>query len=546
VLDADLKRCTLSSPETVATLQFYKKLSQFSLIERQAQVNELFAEGKVGMQISGSWNLRLIPQLNPQLRFGTALMPKARANGRNPDAFAGGELFVVTKRSHHPAEALKLIHFLTAQENVMEIVRYQQNVVPARRDTLQEPYYEQFPEQKVFLLQLANASPAPIHPRWNELQEHITRLVEEVIMNNADPAKAAAAATAKIDALINEDVVAGKIPGSLVNIFVCAIGALFLAILFLAGRARSRLAKDHAGTRMKNRDYSAFFYLSPWFAIFLAFGLYPLLYSFVISLAKYDILTSQFGFVGIKNYLTALGDKDFRRALWHTFVFAAGTVPFTAGLSLFCAILINRKIRFKQVFQAGLFLPVTTSVVVIATIFTYIYSPNGLANALLDRLGIMHPQSSWLNCPRSRFGISVSLISIMAMNIWSSFGYYTILFLAGLQTIPDKLYEMASLDGATEWHKFRYITYPQIKPTLLLVVVINTIYSLQVFPEIFTMTMGGPLGSTTTAVYYLYETGFHRFEMGQASAIGYLLAIIIALFSIAQMSILKTAERPEE
>ena len=191
-------------------------------------------------------------------------------------------------------------------------------------------------------------------------------------------------------------------------------------------------------------------------------------------------------------------------------------------------------------------MPVTTSVVVIATVFTYIYSPQGLANWFLDYFGIMHPQSSWLNSPKAWFDISIPLLSIMAMNIWASFGYYTVLFLAGLQTIPENLYEAASLDSATEWQKFRYITFPHLKPILLLVIVMNTIYSLQVFPEIFTMTMGGPLGLTTTAVYYIYELGFHRFDMGKASSAAYILSAIIMIFSILQMKLMKSDEELKE
>jgi multiple sugar transport system permease protein len=278
----------------------------------------------------------------------------------------------------------------------------------------------------------------------------------------------------------------------------------------------------------------------------LIFGLYPLVYSIMISFSRYDLLSSTFSPIGLKNYISIIFDKEFQRALWHTLVFCVGTVPFTIALSLFCAILINKKIPFRQLYQAGLFLPVTMSVVVIATVFTYIYSPKGLANAVLDFLGIIHPQSSWLNNPSSRLDISIPLLSIMAMNVWASFGYYTILFLAGLQTLPDALYEAASLDGATEWQKFRYITLPQLKPIILLVIIINTIYSLQVFPEIFTMTMGGPLGSTTTAVYHIYELGFHRFDMGKASAAAYILSVIIMIFSLAQMKFIKIDEELRE
>jgi len=131
------------------------------------------------------------------------------------------------------------------------------------------------------------------------------------------------------------------------------------------------------------------------------------------------------------------------------------------------------------------------------------------------------------------------------MNIWASFGYYTS-FSGGPANGPDSLYEVASLDGATEWQKFRYITYPHLKPIILLAILINTVFSLQVFPEIFTMTMGGPLGSTTTAVYYLYDLAFHNFELGKASSVAYILSTIIIIFSLFQMRLLKSDETLEE
>ncbi|MCM8782076.1 MAG: extracellular solute-binding protein, partial [Candidatus Omnitrophica bacterium] len=542
----DFTQCLLNSKETEEALNFYKALSKYSLIERQSQVNELFAEGKVGVQISGSWNLRLIPRVNPQLNFGVGLMPKPQKENSSSVAFAGGELFVITKSSKHKREALELIKFLTNKENVMEIVNAQQNVVPAQKEALQEPYYEQYPEQKIFLLQRQNALSPPNHPRWTEIQEIITQLIEETIMKDINPKEAIQNASFKIDRILKEDIKKGGLSDKLIAMIAGIIflaGILFICIISII---KYKVKKCNYRRLSIDKDTKPFLYLSPWFLIFLVFGLYPLLYSLIISFSKYDLLTSRFNLIGMKNYLLALSDKEFHRALWHTLVFCIGTVPFTVGIALFCAVLINRKIPFKQFYQAGLFLPVTTSVVVIATIFTYIYSPNGLANLILDYFGIIHPQSSWLNSPLSWCDISIPLLSIMAMNIWASFGYYTVLFLAGLQTIPDKLYEMASLDGATEWHKFKYITFPQLKPIMLLVIVINTIYSLQVFPEIFTMTMGGPLGSTTTAVYHLYNIGFHKFDMGMASSVAYLLSIIIMLFSLVQIRLLKTEEKLEE
>jgi len=531
ILSENLKDSFFYSKETLEALDFYKKISAYSIMERQSQINELFAEGKIGMQISGSWNLRLIPSINPDLNFGVCLLPKPNADPQARSiSFSGGELFVITKNSKYPKEALRLIQFLTSKKNVMEIVRIQQNVVPAHKEVLQDQYYTDHPEQKTFLLQLVNAVSPPNHPRWAQIQEEITAMIEEVVLKNTDSKEALKNANIRIEKALKEESQTGAVSNRFINIIIIII--MFAVAIFLF-----TIIKGHL------KEFS---FISPWLIIFIAFGLYPLIYSIIISFAKYDLLSSQFILVGFKNYISVLYDSSFHRALWHTLVFCVGTVPFTVGLALFCAILINRKIPFKQLYEAGLFLPVTTSVVVIATVFTYIYSPKGLANQLLDFLGVIHPQSSWLNSPVSWCGISIPLLSIMAMNVWASFGYYTILFLAGLQTIPESLYEAASLDGATEWQKFKFITFPQLKPIILLVVVINTIYSLQVFPEIFTMTMGGPLGSTTTAVYHIYELGFHRFEMGKASAAAYLLSVIIVLFSLMQMRLLKTDEELRE
>ncbi|MDD5449432.1 MAG: extracellular solute-binding protein [Candidatus Omnitrophica bacterium] len=171
VLSPDLKKSALDSPQMVEALKFYQSISRYSLIERQSQINELFAEGKIGIQISGSWNMRLISRINPGLRFGLSFIPRSSEGGPEGIAFSGGELFVITKNSRHPREALELIRFLTARENVMEVVSIQQNVIPAQRETIDEPYYKQYPEQKIFLSQLENALGPPNHPKWTDIRK---------------------------------------------------------------------------------------------------------------------------------------------------------------------------------------------------------------------------------------------------------------------------------------------------------------------------------------------------------------------------------------
>ncbi|MBI3318321.1 MAG: sugar ABC transporter permease [Candidatus Omnitrophica bacterium] len=281
----------------------------------------------------------------------------------------------------------------------------------------------------------------------------------------------------------------------------------------------------------------SYVFVLPWLLTFLGFSLIPLLHSLLLSFSRYNLLSSEIAFVGIRNFWEVLQNPDFLKALGHTLFFAAGTIPPTMILALFAAVLINTKVPFKQLYQAGLFLPVATSVIVIAMIFTYLYAPDGLVNLFLEWLHLPSPDPSWL------LNTKWALPAIMMMNVWASFGYYMVLFLAGLQTIPVELYEAASIDGANDWQKFRHITLPQLRPILLLATVINTIHAFQVFPEIFAMTQGGPLGATTTVVWYLYETGFHRFDMGHAAAVGYLLFLITMCFSWVQMRFFKMEER---
>lgn len=224
------------------------------------------------------------------------------------------------------------------------------------------------------------------------------------------------------------------------------------------------------------------------------------------------------------------------KALKNTLIFVVGTVPITTIIALLIATVLvsNLNIKGKQIFQSGYFMPVVTSMVVIATIFSYLYSPYGYLTALMKFFGAS-----------VRYGRGIlaepkyALPAIMAMDIWASFGYYTILFLAGLQSIGQEVYEAAAIDGAKGFYLFRKVTLPLISPMLLFVLVINTIRSFQIFIEVYVMTQGGPLKATTTIVYYLYETGFHKMKMGYAAAMSYVLFMIILAFTLIQKLVIR-------
>ena len=530
VLDPDWKRSLLAEPPVVEALTFYHSLKPYALVERQPQVNQLFAEGRVGIQISGSWNFALIPRLNPTLNYGVSLLPKPAAHRGTPASFAGGEVLVILESSKHSQAALKLIRFLAEEEQAMMIVEAQRNIVPAARSAMRHPYYKSHPEQRRVFEQVRYAVAPPAHPAWVQIQEKLTRAIEEVILNDRDPKEMLERLSDEVDQLLQEPVRRGRFSDVLVfgGFLLGLVGMLTVGWILKRRRTGGRPVRWN----LSNLRITAIF-ISPWVVLFLAFSVVPLLHSFMLSFSSYNLLSSEISFVGLRNFWEVLREPDFLRALWHTIFFAIGTIPPTMTLAMFAAVLINTKIPFKRLYQAGMFLPVATSVIVIATIFTYLYAQDGLVNRALAALHLPVPEPSWLLNTRW------ALPSIMMMNVWASFGYYMILFLAGLQTISVDLYEAASIDGANEWQKFRFVTLPQLKPILLLAVVINTIRALQVFPEIFAMTQGGPLGSTTTVVYYLYETGFHRFNMGHASAVGYILFMITMCFAWFQIRVFK-------
>ncbi len=287
----------------------------------------------------------------------------------------------------------------------------------------------------------------------------------------------------------------------------------------------------------KSWNYHSFtlFLLAPWILVFVSIWLYPLLYSAFLSFHEYNSLTGDSTFVGLGNYSAVFQDDLFWHSLKVSGIFTLGTVPISTALALFLAILLNSKLAmFKNFFRSILFLPSVTSIVVLALIFTNLYAKDGYLNLLLQAVSIPTPSKGWLLEPNT------ALYSIMAMDIWIATGYYMVLFLAGLQAISNDLYESARLAGASAWQQFRMITLPLLKPTLTFVLIINTIKSLQVFVEIIIMTKGGPLKSTTTVVYQIFKYAFDKTDMmGYASAIAYLLFIILIVVSYLQTKLLQ-------
>ena len=256
------------------------------------------------------------------------------------------------------------------------------------------------------------------------------------------------------------------------------------------------------------------------------FVMLPVLSSLVLSFAEWDLI-GELRWIGLDNYVTALSDPTVLGALGHTLLFIAGYLPAVVALALGLALLLNRKLKGRVVFRAVYFVPVVTSWVAVSLIWKWLLNPQyGLINYGLALVGIKGP--GWL------FDPSWAMAGIVLTSIWKDVGFVAVIYLAGLQDIPENLYEAASLDGATPWQRFWTITLPMLAPTTFFVTTISLISSFQVFDQVWIMTGGGPAGATSVMVEQIYKNAFSYYKMGYASAISWVLFALIFIVTLAQ------------
>jgi ABC-type sugar transport system permease subunit len=286
------------------------------------------------------------------------------------------------------------------------------------------------------------------------------------------------------------------------------------------------------------QDLIGWGFAAPFVILFGVFLALPILASFVLSFTSFGLRDFQnpigATFVGVDNYARLLSDAKFWKALGNTAYFVLVGVPLTLGIGLLIASAVSRGItRFRTAFRVGYYLPVITSIVAIAVVWRFLLNPDiGLINVLLRNIGVNGPD--WL---ASR---TLAMPSIIAMAVWRNLGFAMVVFIAGLQAIPAMLYEAAAIDGAGRWQAFRYVTLPMLRPTILFMLVITTIGYLQLFEEPFVMTDGGPLDATLSVTMYMYQQGFEFFKQGYASAVAYVLFVIVAVIAFLQFRFLRT------
>ena len=282
----------------------------------------------------------------------------------------------------------------------------------------------------------------------------------------------------------------------------------------------------------RSHPLTPYLFLIPACVVLGTFVIYPALKAIYLSFTNFNMIREA-DFVGLANYINLWRDPFFWAALKNTLLYMIVVVPVLVIAPIFLAALVNKHIPGIAFIRAAIYLPVITSLVVSGLIWKWVYEEQGILNYVLLATGVTDNPVAFLTDPAN------ALFSVMAVTIWSGMGYYMVIYLAGLQAIPRHLYEVAEVEGVSAWQQMLYITIPLLRPSIAVVTVMSSIAAMKVFEEVYVMTQGGPMDSTKTLVYYIYESAFTEFEMGYAAAIGVVLFLLTLVFSLINLRFLR-------
>jgi ABC-type sugar transport system permease subunit/ABC-type glycerol-3-phosphate transport system substrate-binding protein len=524
---------------------------------RDVNLYQAFERGLYPMMIGGPWMLTLIDKECPKIRgrWSVATLPR----GRRESSFVGGSVLSVFRRSRRPDLAWRFIEYLSRTPSQVRWYELS-TTLPPTRSAWASDALRRDPRVAVFGEQLRSAEAPPAVPEWEELRDKIGRdYLEKFVYHAKDPALSMVSLEAELRAIL------AKRHRAQTQSPALKLGLLGLVALLILGgigvmlARRSRGKPDAGGLDVRDvrsARHVPYLFLLPGLAILFVFLFLPIIASFLISLTDWNIyalsdwkrititglanyralmwelhgseldaVTSWWGYLAFWNYL---GDPVFWRALFNTFAFVVLGVPLSIATSLLAAIGLNQAfLRGKTLFRVAYFMPVVTTMVAVAVVWRWLYNPKlGLINYLLEQIGV--PGQEWLSSPR------LALPALILMAVWKNFGYNMIIFIAGLQAIPEMYYEAAKIDGAGTLQRFRHVTLPLLSPTLYFVSIMTVIGYFQFFAEPYVMTGGGPLNSTMSIVLYMYNHGFKFYNLGYASAIAFILFAFISLFTLGQ------------
>ncbi len=542
VLDAEGRRASgyLNSAATEAALQFLVDLqNKFQVApntgshgqtSRSGVTNSMFMSNRVGMRLDGHWNLvRYLPFMQRgELEIGVAPLPASRDGHRANVMYESG--WCVPRNAQHPELAVQLAAFLSGEYACRERSALALALPAVKSIAAELAARDTLGLEQVFFdeVQFCRQPWGTRVERFTELELLFQDAVDEVLINHQPMHESFTHSAARIDAKLDQIWASATEPlqplkgNDEILRFLFGVGAatLAVAIFGLAATARRNRAATMQG----------FLFLLPSAIHLLIFLIAPIAFAVYLSLHNWEVIVPQKTFVGLQNFVEMSSDPLFWNALKNTLVFSFN-VPLCMVLSLAVAVMMNQRLRGVNLLRTLYFLPSVSSFVAIALVWRLLYEPNfGLANFILQTLGL--PQAPWLNAP------ATAMLSLIIMSVWLGLGYQMVIFLAGLQGIPETLYEAARLDGASAWQRFRHLTLPLLRPTTFFILVTSLIGSFQVFTTVFMMTGGGPARSTDVVVFHIYQAAWDNLRMGYASAMSMVLFVIIMIATWVQFKLL--------
>lgn len=538
--DGNIASGFLNSPQTESALQFLIDLrvkyhvapdvGTWAQSEKTGANYQLFANGKIGMIVDGHWRLPKFLQYieSGTLDIGVAPLPRHRGHAKVNVMYESG--WCVPASARHQREAVLLAAFMagetacriraTKRLEIPSVITVANDVVAADPSGMEEAFVKEIP--------YCRQPWGSLIERFSEIEWTLQDAVDEVMVNGQPLHETMTKYAARIDnqlANIRTHETGQFRPikeHSEIGSFLVGVVAFVLAgcTILYASTAR----------RKRRTTRTAMTFLAPSLFHLIVFIFTPIVFAAYLSVHRWDIVVADQPFVGLDNFREMLTDSTFWNALKNTFVYTLN-VPLAMVLSLAIALMMHKRLTWIGFLRTIYFLPSVTSLVAVGLVWMWIYHPSfGIANFLLGLVGI--PPLQWLNSTQT------AMLSVIIFSIWLGVGYQMVIFLAGLQGIPEEFYEAARIDGASNWQLFRRITLPLLKPTTFFILVTSLISSFQVFTSIYIMTAGGPVQSTDVIVYHIYQAAWEQLRMGYASAMSWVLFVIVMVATWIQFKFL--------
>lgn len=553
-MSADGRHATLNDPRIADALDYMRKLyndvggvdaAEAFVTGSTGDEVDPFGTGRVAMKIDGNWRLRSLSEYHPNFRFGVAPAPAPK--GKPSVTWSGGFAYVIPSTSKHPDLAFKLIEFMVSQKawnRWHEVdaryagsrgLAYIPNMTaqPAVNDWLRKTYVDGNPAiparvaaaVPIFQNLMPVARFRPVSPVGQLLWDEHIRAMDAAVRSGSPTSVALTESNNKVQHRLDQILNDKGTPISPTALWAVVI--TFLLALFAAGLAMMyRVRRQYERGEIR----AAVFYVMPWVLGFTILTAGPVLMSLLYSFCRYDVLHDP-EWVGLANYRRLLtGDPMFWHSLLNTAYMLIG-VPLGMLVGLAIALLLNTEVRGVRVYRTLFYLPSIVPMVATSILWLWVLNPtNGLVNSLLLLLGF-HDLPLWVASPSWLLG---SKASLLLMGLWGA-GGSMVIWLAGLKGIPTHLYEAAEIDGAGPIRRFFTVTLPMLSPYIFFNLVMGTIGTMQIFTQAYVMTEGGPADSTMYYAYHLFNSAFRYFEMGYASALAWILMLIVMALTILEM-----------